>query len=91
MHSGVDFRGFCWYPTIDTTDWSHACTKLTGQVDPQGIWSLEGPHMERVATELSDTYGALARGEKRAADIAAYPFGPELRERVRGYRQWMGP
>jgi beta-glucosidase/6-phospho-beta-glucosidase/beta-galactosidase len=69
MASGVDFRGFCWYPTIDSTDWSNLVTRSSGDVDPQGIWYLENG--ERRHSVLSHWYGRLARGESRARDIPA--------------------
>lgn len=83
--SGVDFRGFCWYPSIDTTDWSNCCTRVTREVDPQGIWSLDPGTLHRVDTELSAVYSQLARGKIRAAQIPARSFGPELQRRLRGY------
>lgn len=83
--SGIDFRGFCWYPSVDTTDWSSGCTRVTGQLDPQGIWSLRPTTMERVQTELSILYSELARGQIRPEDLPEYPFGPELQRRLAGY------
>jgi hypothetical protein len=88
--SGVDFRGFCWYPSIDTTDWSNGCTRYTGQLDPQGIWSLEPGTLRRVQTELSETYGRLARGEISSTDVPDYGFGTELSHRLRGYTDGCG-
>jgi beta-glucosidase/6-phospho-beta-glucosidase/beta-galactosidase len=84
--SGVDLRGFCWYPSIDTTDWSNGCTKYTGQIDPQGIWSLREGSFERVDTELSDIYGRLARGEIKSSDIPTQDLGVDVRKRIYRYR-----
>ena len=86
---GHDFRGFCWYPSIDTTDWANACTRCTRVVDPQGIWLLEPSRTTRHASELSRIYGELAQGDITAKDIPAYTFGPELKRRVRGYQRFM--
>lgn len=83
--SGFDFRGFCWYPSIDSTDWLHACTRLTGTLDRQGIWSLHAETFERIDTELSALYSELARGRIVSAQMPDYPFGPELQHRLRGY------
>ncbi|MCU1295110.1 MAG: glycoside hydrolase family 1, partial [Bryobacterales bacterium] len=83
--SGQDFRGFCWYPSIDTTDWANCCTQCTRVVDPQGIWTLDSSRTTRHDSELSETYGALARGEITSADIPARPFSQELARRLRGY------
>ena len=49
----LDFRGFCWYPSIDSTDWCHLCTKATGTVDPQGIWRLDRNRWKRHASEVA--------------------------------------
>ena len=83
--SGVDFRGFCWYPSIDTTDWSNGCTRYTGEIDPQGIWILREGSLERVESDLSEIYGQLARGEISSRQLPDYGFEPELRQRVCWY------
>lgn len=72
VRSGVDFRAFCWYPSIDTTDWHNGCTQYTGQIDPQGIWWLCPGTLQRMDSELSDVYGRLARGEISSADLPDY-------------------
>ncbi len=87
--AGHDVRGFCWYPSIDSTDWANACTRLTGITDPQGIWSLDPSNKMRIETELSEVYGALARGQMDWRDIPAYRFGTELQRRLQGYSRWM--
>ena len=84
-----DFRGFCWYPSIDSTDWCHVCTKATGTIDPQGIWGLEPDRWRRVPSELSAGYSQLARGEARAADLPAWAFGSRLHHDVRGFCRLM--
>ena len=84
VQSGVDFRGFCWYPSIDSTDWINACTAATGQIDPQGIWSIDPESQARVHTELSTIYSQLARGQIRSIDIPDYIFGPELNHKLQG-------
>jgi len=95
--SGQDFRGFCWYPSIDTTDWANCVTQCTRIVDPQGIWLLDHSRVTRHSSELSRTYGALARGEITSRNIPAYVFGPELQQRLQAYLplmdgwQWITP
>ncbi len=80
-----EFRGFCWYPSIDSTDWSNACTRCTREVDPQGIWGLDATRTARHASELSQLYGLLAQGEISSKQIPAYPVGDELAKRLDGY------
>lgn len=87
VDDGVDFRGFCWYPSIDLTDWANLCTAATGVTDPQGIWTLHPESMERIDTELSRLYSALAKGEIGSKDIPEYGFEGELHARLRGYTQ----
>ena len=60
---GTDFRGFCWYPSIDSTDWSNCCTRYTCEVDPQGIWWLDPARVIRHESELSRVYAGLAQGQ----------------------------
>jgi beta-glucosidase/6-phospho-beta-glucosidase/beta-galactosidase len=85
----VDFRGFCWYPSIDSTDWCHLCKKATGTVDPQGIWGLDASRWKRHASELSECYAQLARGKARSADLPAYLFNPETAKAMPGYEKLM--
>jgi beta-glucosidase/6-phospho-beta-glucosidase/beta-galactosidase len=70
---GLSFRGFCWYPYIDSTDWSSLVREARRDIDPQGIYWLD-PSFGRNASELSEIYAALARGEVRASDIPMRPF-----------------
>jgi hypothetical protein len=89
-----DFRGFCWYPAIDSTDWCHFCQKATGTVDPQGIWMLDQFRWDRHTSDLSENYIQLASGHRAAADLPAYSFTPETAQHVAGYeklmRHWTG-
>jgi beta-glucosidase/6-phospho-beta-glucosidase/beta-galactosidase len=89
LASQVDFRGFCWYPSIDSTDWCHLCTKATGTVDPQGIWGLDEDRWNRHASELSEYYIRLARGLIRSADIPAYGFSPDTAKGLSGFEKLM--
>ena len=89
LASQVEFRGFCWYPSIDSTDWCHLCTRATGIVDPQGIWGLDDQRWRREPSELSTAYSALARGQIRSAEIPAYRFGPIAAGGLTGYEALM--
>ena len=86
---GVAFTGFCWYPSIDSTDWCHCCTKCTHSVDPQGIWWLDQQRWTRHASELSEWYAKLAQGEASAQDVPAYHFQPPLNHDLQGYLRLM--
>jgi beta-glucosidase/6-phospho-beta-glucosidase/beta-galactosidase len=85
----TEFRGFCWYPSIDSTDWCHLCLKASCSVDPQGIWGLDATRWHRESSELSEFYTALAQGTVRAKDIPAYDFEPGLAHRLEGFSHLM--
>jgi beta-glucosidase/6-phospho-beta-glucosidase/beta-galactosidase len=87
--SGADVRGFCWYPSIDSTDWCHCCTQCTNSVDPQGIWWLDQARWTRHASVLSENYSKLAKGEITSRDLPAYMLSPEVRRDLRGYMKFM--
>jgi Glycosyl hydrolase family 1 len=77
VFDNVDFRGFCWFPSIDSTDWRYCCTKSRCKVDPQGIWWLDA-RWRRHASELSECYALLAQGKITSADLPARLFEPPL-------------
>ncbi|MDX2151857.1 MAG: family 1 glycosylhydrolase [Bryobacteraceae bacterium] len=83
--SGVPVEGFCWFPSIDSTDWCHLCARCTHSVDPQGIWWLDAERWERHHSELSDCYAALAKGQLEISDLPAYRLQEPLDQLLRGY------
>jgi len=85
----VDFRGFCWFPSIDSTDWSNLCARCTGAVDPQGIWYLDEQRSTRFNSELSHYYSLLASGAASARDLPAYRFLPPLDRQLSGLMRLM--
>jgi hypothetical protein len=89
VREGRDFRGFCWYPTIDSTDWANCCTRCTCEIDPQGIWWLDPARVTRYESELSRIYALLAQGIVRSKNIPAYSFSGDLNRRMRGYEPLM--
>jgi beta-glucosidase/6-phospho-beta-glucosidase/beta-galactosidase len=86
---GVDFQGFCWYPSIDSTDWCHCCTKCTFNVDPQGIWGLDAQRWKRHPSELSEWYAKLAQGKAQFRELPAYRFITPLDKQLQGYLRLM--
>lgn len=85
---GLSFEGFCWYPFIDSTDWSSLVTEANGSIDPQGIYWLDDRH-NRMGSELSDTFRRLARGEITGKDIPAYRFQTPLDEVLENFMPMM--
>jgi len=83
----VPFLGFCWYPYIDSTDWSSLVCEAKGLIDPQGIYGLT-PEFEREPSELSTLFAELAAGRVTAAELPAYDFSEEALE-VRMVRNFL--
>jgi beta-glucosidase/6-phospho-beta-glucosidase/beta-galactosidase len=86
---GLPFEGFCWYPFIDSTDWCSLVRHAKGAIDPQGIYWLEPGTMRRNASELSELYTALAKGQITSKDIPAYHFQAPLDESLRTFMPMM--
>jgi beta-glucosidase/6-phospho-beta-glucosidase/beta-galactosidase len=86
---GVDFRGFCWFPFVDSTDWCSLVCKAEQKVDPVGIYWLDEDRWTRNASELSECYGKLARGEMKARDLPAYRFQKPWDVNLKGYHSFM--
>lgn len=85
-HPKVDFRGFCYFPVIDSTDWGNGhLKKCTGEIDPVGIYWLDQETMTRHPSELSHYYCQLAKGLIGSKDIRAYRFLPPLDKTMAGY------
>jgi beta-glucosidase/6-phospho-beta-glucosidase/beta-galactosidase len=79
---GVPFLGFCWYPYVDSTDWTSLVREARRDIDPQGVISLD-PSFGRRRSELSELYAGLAGGALQASDLPAYAFSDEaLGERM---------
>lgn len=87
---GVDFRGFCWFPFIDSTDWCSLVCRAEKEVDAVGIHWLETDRWERHGSELSECFGRLARGEMDVDEIPAYRFQPPWQKNLEGFRSFMG-
>ena len=87
----ADFRGFCWFPSIDATDWNSLCTRADKCLSPVGIWSLNEDCATRECSELSQWYVRLAKGEATSSDLPAYPFAPPLDDDLHGYLPLMQP
>ena len=87
--SGEEVKGFCWFPSIDSTDWDRLCTQCRLSIDPQGIWHLDSSRWQRRSSDLSDWYSALARGSATSEDLPAFRFRPPLDRQLAGYSKLM--
>lgn len=93
----LSFEGFCWYPFVDSTDWDTILTEANFNIDPQGIFWLDQNRQTRHASELSEIFAALARGQITSKDIPAYRFLSPLDETLEKFLplmahwQWKEP
>ncbi|HEX2225386.1 MAG TPA: hypothetical protein VHN15_14390, partial [Thermoanaerobaculia bacterium] len=66
----------------------HLLLGAADQRAPVGIYWLDDERWERYGSELSETYGKLARGEMTATEVTAYRFQPPWRRNLRGYSRF---
>jgi beta-glucosidase/6-phospho-beta-glucosidase/beta-galactosidase len=83
--SGLDVRGFCWFPFIDSTDWDSLLRQAESNIDPVGIYWLDSTRTTRYASELSEVYGRLARGEITSTGVPAYFLLPPVSDELSGF------
>ena len=81
--AGVPLVGFCWFPFVDSCDWDSLLTRSSGNVDPVGVYWLDG-QLERRPSSMSASY-AMAAGGTPAAELPAYRFQPPVSEWLRGW------
>lgn len=87
--SDVDFRGYGWFPLWDSCAWARdLCRTAKTERDPVGIYLLDSTRQQRIPTELSRTFQALAKGRITSADIRPHPFEPPVSEWMRGYARF---
>lgn len=88
LGQGVDWRGFCWFPFVDSTDWDSLLRCAANNLDPVGIYWLDEAR-NRHASELSEIYAALAQHRLTSADIPAYTFLEPVATELSGYMSQM--
>lgn len=92
---GVDLRGYCWFPFVDSADWSSLLSECIGAIDPVGVYWLD-EHLDRRPSSMSVAY-ALAAGGTPAADLPAYALRRPVADWLAGWLpqmahwQWRRP
>ncbi len=85
--AGVDLRGYCWFPFIDSCDWDSLLARCDGTVDPVGVYWLDHEYRRR-PSEMSTAYAAAVAGAA-AAELPAYALQQPVRQQLRGYASHM--
>lgn len=81
----TDFQGFCWFPSIDATDWNSLVTVAGFVLSPMGLWGLDQDRQTRHPSELSDAYVRLNSGAATWSDLRTYPLQPPLDRDLHGF------
>jgi beta-glucosidase/6-phospho-beta-glucosidase/beta-galactosidase len=84
---GVDLRGYCWFPQVDSCDWDSLLARSAGRRDPVGVVSL-APDRSRVRTTFTDAWEAAACGTP-ASELPAYRFQSPCDEQLTGLLPFM--
>jgi hypothetical protein len=80
---GVPLEGYCWFPFVDSCDWSSLLVRSEGSVDPVGVYWLD-EELERRPSSMSAAYAAAARGAPASA-LPAYRFQPPVAGALAGW------
>jgi hypothetical protein len=81
--AGIDVRGYCWFPFVDSCDWDSILTDYKGNIDPVGVYWLD-EQRQRHRSCMSDAY-ALAAGGTPSADLPAYRFREPVASWLEGW------
>jgi hypothetical protein len=76
---GVDLRGYCWFPYIDSCDWDSLLARPAGRADPVGVVG-----MDRARTVFTDAWEAVATGTP-SSRLPAYRFQAPCDRQLAGF------
>lgn len=80
---GVDVRGYCWFPFIDSADWASLLRECVGAIDPVGVLWLD-ENLDRRPSSMSVSFSLAASGAP-AHQLPAYRFRPPVSEWLEGW------
>ena len=87
IRRGVDLRGYCWFPVVDSCDWSSLLTRHEGAIDPVGVFPIDAAG-NRLPSSMSRAYTEAAHGAA-AASLPAYELQEPVRSWLAGYAPHM--
>lgn len=59
--AGVDVRGYCWFPFVDSCDWDSLLFRSDRNIDPVGVFSID-PQGHRQPSTMSVAYARAGHG-----------------------------
>jgi hypothetical protein len=75
---GVDLRGYCWFPYVDSCDWDSLLARPAGRADPVGVVGLD-----RTPTVFTHAWEAVTTGTP-SSRLPAYRFQPPCTDQLAG-------
>jgi beta-glucosidase/6-phospho-beta-glucosidase/beta-galactosidase len=84
---GVDLRGYCWFPFVDSADWASQLAECVGEIDPVGVYWLDR-NLDRRPSSMSVSFAMAASGMPAAA-LPAYRFRSPTAEWLAGWQSHM--
>ncbi len=80
---GVDLRGYCWFPFIDSADWASLLCECVAAIDPVGVFWLD-ENLDRRPSSMSVAYSLAASGVP-AAGLPAYRLRRPVADWLQGW------
>ncbi|MDQ3306196.1 MAG: family 1 glycosylhydrolase [Actinomycetota bacterium] len=81
--AGVDLRGYCWFPFIDSADWGSLLAECVGAIDPVGVFWLD-ENLDRRPSSMSVSYALAALGTP-AGNLPAYRLRTPVAQSLQGW------
>ena len=85
--AGVPVDGYCWFPFVDSADWSSLLSRCEGAIDPVGVLWLD-ERLDRHSSSMSRSYSMAAAGVP-AGELPAYRFQEPVATWLRGFMPQM--
>ncbi|MCU1361282.1 MAG: hypothetical protein JWN99_2571, partial [Ilumatobacteraceae bacterium] len=88
---GIDLRGLCWFPFVDSCDWDTLLRTCRRSVDPVGALSIDDSDFTRHMTTMTRSFAAAAHGVP-SSSLPAYELQQPTATWLKGYlphmRHW---
>jgi beta-glucosidase/6-phospho-beta-glucosidase/beta-galactosidase len=84
---GVDLEAYCWFPFIDSCDWDSLLFRCEGNIDPVGVFSVDGER-HRHPSSMSKAYTLAAQGAP-SSKLPAYVLQHPVAGWLAGYAPHM--
>jgi len=80
---GVELRGLCWFPFVDSCDWDSLLQRAECNIDPVGVFWIDASGGRRPSA-MSESYARAARGAA-AGELPAYEWADPVGAWLQGW------